>query len=288
LEESVHNLLKEMGLSPYEIDALMALLSMGSSTAVDLLPICRVPRSRIYGVLTDLVSKGFASIRPGKPNVYEVVPPRDAFGFRLYTLKTDTDRRIKSMEVKAEAVVPILEKLSRLRPTRTLGPADVAWVYYNEERFQNNITELVLNCSKSFRSFTSRNEGISRHDAHRSRISAFYVALERGVDVRFIQPLDGRSDLELYMELIRRGAKEVVPLEELKESFWIFDSNTVALLVKDENDRFRYGLVVQDQFISNLLNHYFEDRWQKSTPAEAIIRRIQEETRQKQKQTKPS
>jgi sugar-specific transcriptional regulator TrmB len=283
LEESVHNLLKEMGLSPYEIDALMALLSMGSSTAIDLLPLCRVPRSRIYGVLTDLVSKGFASIRPGKPTVYEAVPPRDAFGYRLYTLKTETDRRIKGMEIKAETAVPILEKMSKLRPTRTLGPEDIAWVYYNEERFQNNITELILDCSRSFRSFTSRTSSISRHDIHRGRISAFFAALEKHVDVKLIQPLDGNNDLELYLDLIKKGAREVVPLEDLKESFWIFDSKTVALLVKDENERFRYGLVVQDQFISNLLNRYFEDHWQKSAPAEEAIRKLQEETRRKRR-----
>jgi sugar-specific transcriptional regulator TrmB len=277
VEESVHSLLREMGLSPYEIDALMALLSIGSSSAVDLLPLCKVPRSRIYQVLTDLVSKGFASMRPGKPTVYEAVPPRDAFGYRLYMLRTDVDRRIKSMESKVESVIPLLEKISRLKPNRAIAPEDVAWVYYNEERFQNNITGLVLNCINSFRSFTSLASSMGRQDAYRSRVGAINAALEKGVDVRLIQALDNSMDLGLYLDFIRKGAKHMVPTVDLKESFWITDANTAALLVKDENGRFRYGLVVQDQFISSLLNRYFDDHWEKSVPAEKVIQQLQRE-----------
>jgi len=91
VEEVVHGLLREMGLSPYEIDTLMALLSVGSASAVDLLALCNVPRSRIYQVLNDLVSKGFASMRAGKPVVYEAVPPKEAFGYRLYKLRTESE-----------------------------------------------------------------------------------------------------------------------------------------------------------------------------------------------------
>jgi sugar-specific transcriptional regulator TrmB len=277
VEESVHSLLREMGLSPYEIEALMALLSIGSSSPVDLLPLCKVPRSRIYQVLTDLVSKGFASMKPGKPTVYEAVPPRDAFGYRLYMLRTETDRRIKSMESKVESVIPVLEKISKLKPNRAIGPEDIAWVYYNEERFQNSITGLVLNCSKSFRSFTSRASVISRQDTYRSRIGAIYAALEKGVDVRLIQALDASMDLDLYLDFMKKGAKHMVPSVELKESFWITDANTVALLVKDENEKFRYGLVVQDQFIGSLLNQYFDVHWEKSIPAEKVIQKLQKE-----------
>ena len=281
MEESVHNLLREMGLSPYEIDALMALLSTGSSSAVDLLSLCKVPRSRIYQVLTDLVSKGFASMKPGKPTVYEAVPPRDAFGYRLYMLRTETDRKIKGMERKVESVIPVLEKMSRLKPNRSIGPEDIAWVYYNEERFRNYITELVLNCGRSFRSFTSGISSLGRQDTYKSRIGAIYAALERGVEVKLIQALDGSMDFDLYLDFIGKGAKHMVPTVELKESFWIIDANTVALLARDENGRFRYGLVVQDPFISSLLNRYFDDHWEKSVPAEKVIQQLREQPKRK-------
>jgi sugar-specific transcriptional regulator TrmB len=240
-----------------------------------------VPRSRIYQVLTDLVSKGFASIKPGKPTIYEAVPPRDAFGYRLYMLRTETDRKIKGMESKVGSVIPVLEKMSKLKPNRFIGPEDVAWVYYNEERFRNNINELILSCSKSFRSFTSRMSGISRQDIYRSRIGAIYAALERGVDVRLIQALEGETDFGLYLDFIAKGAKHMIPTVELKESFWIVDASTVALLVKDENGRFRYGLVLQDQFISSLLNQYFNEYWEKSVPAEKVIQQLQRDRSKK-------
>jgi sugar-specific transcriptional regulator TrmB len=178
-------------------------------------------------------------------------------------LRTETDRKIKGMESKVESVIPVLEKISRLKPNRSIGPEDVAWVYYNEERFRNNITELILNCSKSFRSFTSRVSGISRQDIYRSRIGAIYAALEKGVDVKLIQALEGSMDFELYLDFIGKGAKHMVPTVELKESFWIIDA--------------RYGLVVQDQFISSLLNRYFDDHWEKSVPAEKVIQQLQGE-----------
>jgi sugar-specific transcriptional regulator TrmB len=214
-------------------------------------------------------------MRPGKPVVYEAVPPREAFGYRLYKLRTDADRKIKSMEGKVDAALPILEKISNLKPNRSIGPEDVAWVYYNEERFQNSITELLLGSSKSYCSFTSKAAAISRQDIFRSRIGAINVALEKGVDVTLIQLIDETMELSLCSTLTRKGAKIMVPPVELKESFWIIDSSTVALLVKDEAGKFRYGLVVQDQFISSLLDGYFFSYYEKSVPVDKFIEQLQ-------------
>jgi sugar-specific transcriptional regulator TrmB len=277
LEESTHTLLRDMGLSPYEIDALVALLSTGSSSAVDLVPLCKVPRSRIYEVLSNLVSKGFASVRPGKPPIYEAVPPRDAFGYRLYVLKSETDRRIKSIESRAENAIPLLEKLSNLKPDKSLDPEDVAWVYYNEDRFRSSVTDLVRNCKTSFLYFTSQPKGARREEAYRSRIGAIYAALQRGIDVRLIHLLDSTMDLELYRDLTRKGAKHMVPKTELRESFSVIDAVTSSLLIRDESGRFRYGLIVQDKFISSLLTRYFDEHWEKSIPAEKVIQQLQKE-----------
>jgi len=179
------------------------------------------------------------------------------------------------MESKVDAAMPILEKISNLKPNRSIGPEDVAWVYYNEERFQNSITELLLNSSKSYLSFTSKAAAISRQDIYRSRIGAIRVMLEKGVEVKLIQPVDETIDLNLCSGLAMKGAKIMVPPVELKESFWIIDSSTAALLVKDEAGKFRYGLVVQDQFISNLLDKYFDAHYEKSVPVDRFIQQLQ-------------
>jgi len=111
LEEEVYATLREIGLSPYEIEVYQALLSAGSATPVALTGLCKVPRSRIYGVLGTLARKGFASIRTDKPTVYEVISPEVALRTRIETLRREAFERIEETSKKVEKILPTMMKL---------------------------------------------------------------------------------------------------------------------------------------------------------------------------------
>ncbi|WP_276271812.1 TrmB family transcriptional regulator [Haloarcula litorea] len=52
-------ILEDAGLSPYQAEAYVALLGLGTASATDIAEACDVPDPRIYDVLRDLESKGY-------------------------------------------------------------------------------------------------------------------------------------------------------------------------------------------------------------------------------------
>lgn len=69
--------LREAGLSPYQADAYVALLSLGSAAAGDLAAESGVPRPRIYDVVRDLETAGYVTTYEQDRLYVEAVPPND-------------------------------------------------------------------------------------------------------------------------------------------------------------------------------------------------------------------
>ncbi|MFC7210619.1 TrmB family transcriptional regulator [Natronoarchaeum sp. GCM10025321] len=58
-QDELTTVLEDAGLSPYQSEAYVTLLELGSASATDLADLSQVPDPRIYDVLRDLESKGF-------------------------------------------------------------------------------------------------------------------------------------------------------------------------------------------------------------------------------------
>ncbi|MEM2341297.1 MAG: helix-turn-helix domain-containing protein [Candidatus Bathyarchaeia archaeon] len=71
-------MLKEMGLTDYEIRAYLYLLSAGLSTASQISESANIPYSKIYEVLNSLERKGWIKSQEGRPRLYYPKSPREA------------------------------------------------------------------------------------------------------------------------------------------------------------------------------------------------------------------
>lgn len=273
MEEAYH-FLRNLGLSPYEIEAYKALLSVGYSTPAELVSLCNVPRSRVYDVLRTLTRKGFASVRAGKPSVYVAVSPDVALKHRAKILKGESYKKMEDMDKSMDRAIPVLTELSHSTVTEELGPEDIARVYYNGDQFRNLLTDLLRESTKSVRLFTSQ-AGLrtDKPDDH-GRIEAIFEVLRRGIDFKAIHSLSENTELDLYWEFERKGAKIRVPRIDLKETFWIIDENTLAMFVEGRNGKFDYGLVIRNKFMSTLFLRFFDERWKGAIPAGDIIQRL--------------
>jgi sugar-specific transcriptional regulator TrmB len=69
--------LEEAGLSPYQAEAYVTLLSLGSASAGDLAEESGVPRPRIYDVLRDLEAAGYVTTYEQDRLYAEAVPPQE-------------------------------------------------------------------------------------------------------------------------------------------------------------------------------------------------------------------
>lgn len=124
--------LKQAGLTTYESQAYLALLSKRVMTAEEISDKTSVPVTRVYGTLEQLMQKGFAKIVQGRPKRFHAVSPeqakreyvthlRESFETELLTID-ETLRHLQRqlepiyveshLQVKAEE---LLEPLSDLR-----------------------------------------------------------------------------------------------------------------------------------------------------------------------------
>ncbi|WP_380678025.1 TrmB family transcriptional regulator sugar-binding domain-containing protein [Salinigranum sp. GCM10025319] len=85
--------LREAGLSPYQADAYVALLSLGSASAAELADESGVPRPRIYDVLRDLEAEGYVTTYEQDRLYAQATPPGelDPLRERLSRLESALD-----------------------------------------------------------------------------------------------------------------------------------------------------------------------------------------------------
>jgi sugar-specific transcriptional regulator TrmB len=100
-------ILREIGLNTYEVDAYFALLEGGQMTAMEISKKAKVPYSKIYEVLNSLKEKGWIKIVESRPNKYYPLPPLEA----LAAAKIKFEDKYKSWEQTiASELQPLYEK----------------------------------------------------------------------------------------------------------------------------------------------------------------------------------
>ena len=137
--------LKQAGLTTYESQAYLALLSERMMTAEEISEKTSVPITRVYGTLEQLMQKGFAKIVQGRPKRFHAVSPdhakreyvthlRENFEAELLTID-ETLRQLQGqvepmyveshLQVKAEELLEPLADL-RVMERRTIDYVNAA------------------------------------------------------------------------------------------------------------------------------------------------------------------
>ncbi len=107
ISESTREILREMGLNAYEVDAYVALLEGGQMTAMEVSREASVPYSKMYEVLNSLKNKGWIKSSETRPFKYYPVPPQDAVAFTRLRLEDKYQSWEQSL---AETLQPLYEK----------------------------------------------------------------------------------------------------------------------------------------------------------------------------------
>ena len=76
--DKLHEMLRRVGLTSYEAEAYIALLSRRELTAEEISRITSVPITRVYGTLEQLMLKGFARIVETRPKQFHAISPDQA------------------------------------------------------------------------------------------------------------------------------------------------------------------------------------------------------------------
>lgn len=107
INESTREMLREMGLNAYEVDAYVALLETGQMTAMEISREAKVPYSKIYEVLNSLKEKGWVKSSESRPFKYYPVSPLEATAFAKQRLE---DKFLGWEQMVSEMLQPLYEK----------------------------------------------------------------------------------------------------------------------------------------------------------------------------------
>ncbi|MGQ9722570.1 MAG: TrmB family transcriptional regulator [Candidatus Jordarchaeum sp.] len=139
ISDKTKKALEDIGLTKYEIEAYLTLLTAGSLTAIELSKKSGVPYSRIYEVAERLEKKGWVKSDRGRPNRYQPKPPIE--GMRSIKLQIQ-----KEIENNEEQIISELQPLYE-RSGESERP-DI-WIIHGEENLLEKIGEMVEKPKKS-------------------------------------------------------------------------------------------------------------------------------------------
>ena len=134
--------LKQIGLTTYESEAYLALLSRRMMTAEEISEKTSVPITRVYGTLEQLMQKGFAKIVQGRPKRFHAVSPEQAKreylthlrqGFETELLTIDEtlrhlQRQVEPIYVESHLQVKAEELLEPLADLRQMERRTIDYV----------------------------------------------------------------------------------------------------------------------------------------------------------------
>jgi hypothetical protein len=98
--------LMELGLTGYEASAYLALIRRGQATGAEVARIAGLPRQRIYDVLGGLVSRGLATLSPGRPAQYAAIAPAAAFEQLMEQERTRLERLERDVAATVTRLTP--------------------------------------------------------------------------------------------------------------------------------------------------------------------------------------
>ncbi|MEM3696227.1 MAG: helix-turn-helix domain-containing protein [Candidatus Bathyarchaeia archaeon] len=240
ITEESKQILREMGLNTYEIDAYFALLEGGQMTAMEISKKAKVPYSKIYEALNSLKEKGWIKSLESRPNKYYPLPPIEA----LAATKIRLEDKYKSWEQTiTNQLQPLYEKRELVeRPDILILHGQHAVMTKLEETIRKAAKEIMIAAPKFAKSaFASTT--LSLEALQKTRLTIKLMVTGKPEEWRNIEKLKGTAELRIRDKMfgggiIVDGKEAMLFLGEEKPSLVIW-SNHVGL-VQFARDYFQF------------------------------------------------
>jgi sugar-specific transcriptional regulator TrmB len=107
------NMLKDFGLTEYEIKAYTSLLKLGIATAEQISNLGSIPLPRVYDTLVELQRKGFVLISKGRPKKFKPMSPEKALKSLIDIKKKEYDDKIEFLKNDVNKIVKDLNAVKK-------------------------------------------------------------------------------------------------------------------------------------------------------------------------------
>ena len=192
--------LRRAGLTTYESEAYLALLSKRELTAEEVARLTPVPVTRVYGTLEQLTQKGFAKIVQSRPKRFLAVPPGEAKRDYVAQLRQSFEQNLLSIEETMRTlqrqVEPIyVESHLQVKAEDLLEPLD------DLKSMETRTSDYITNASDEVLISTALFSWLPKIRVQLRN------ALRRGVEERILLQLPHSQVRRYLSELIGMGAQ---------------------------------------------------------------------------------
>ncbi len=243
-------MLRQLGLTEYEVKAYLALLKTEPTTAYKLGKLSGIPTGRIYDVADNLVSKGMISVLSGKPKYLKAINPKIA----VSALLTKKENEWKKNKEQINKIISKLEKKKIQEEPITLSKGRESF-YYNILDIYNLAQKEILTIVGGL---TAVKKGVDLETVSK-------IALKRCVKHRMIVPLTKETE-KIARRLIKHGIEiRTYPVKGLRLD--IMDEKICLLAVADESLSYERATIrIENPVFCKAIKHLFNALWEKAKP----------------------
>lgn len=249
-EQALTVSLEEFGLSKYEAQAYVALISKGTISASELAYYSDLPRTKIYPTLLKLESKKLVIISKSKPIMCTATAPEDAFDSVIH----EQINKVNAMN----ALISNLKKASE-ESRKSRGSEEKRYVHISA----NNVLEqlrMMVDGSKSSINIMVDQWGLGLLAECKEQLLS---VLRRNLEVKLLLP-----STQIGSESYRAIPNEVkIRSSDIIQNCFVFDE-TEVLMIDDENGK--GAIFSSTEVLGTNQNRIFADIWRNSVKTDAL------------------
>ena len=266
LEETAQTL-KEMGLTQYESSAYLALTQETEATAVEISQRSKIPLTRVYGTLDQLVRKGLIKTVSGRPRRYQATAPNNAIQGYIAFLKAGFDEKTEKVQAAAHKLLKQIEPIYwkahlRVKPEELLEP----------------LTTLEEMMEKTKNMITSSEREVLVSTALFSWLPDIRKELEQAaghkVKVKVLMQVANEKIKRQAENLVRKGitVKDTVdPWHPVRGTLVDDKALVFVIWASEEQEKHWYPIIYRPHYTQNpglirIFRESFENRWNKAKP----------------------
>ncbi len=260
IDENLHRILKDHGLTEYEIKTFLKLIFDGPATPFEISESVNIPYARVYGTLEGLEKRKWIRARPGRPVVYEANPPRAVAELELDQKRQEMESFTNLMRRDLQAIYERREVVKHIS----------LWVIHGGDKISDKHVELISQAkTKAYLQLST----LIAEEVEDLR-SAIKVARERGVPVKIVSFFHPRFVDQKGLKALSEDAEVGVidhPTEESHRPFNVcaIDGREAVLtylwnLETPSDPGSRIAFRLSDEEFAGVMERYFEYYWLKS------------------------
>jgi len=211
--------LEEFGLSKYESQAYIALISKGTISASELAYYSEIPRTKIYPTLLKLESKKLAIISKSKPIMCTAISPEDAFDEVIH----EQINKVNAMNT----LVSNLKKASE-KSRKSRGSEEKRYFHISTNKVLSQLQTMIGGSKSSIKIMTDQG-GLGLLAECKEQLLG---VIRRNLDIKLIIPTS-QIGSETY-RVIPVGVE--IRTSEIAQNCFIFDE-TELLIINNNNGK---------------------------------------------------